>query len=303
MTHIRRFKTGDEQAIYQLFHDTVHHINAKDYTPEQVATWAPKNTDLQRWSTSLEQNHTFVAVDTQHQIVGFADLTPNGYLDRGYVHKNHQGQLIGKALFQAIEKQAKKLGLRTIFSDVSITAKPFLEFAGFYTVKRQQKTINGVHFTNFLMHKLIAQNPQQQTCFDILNQLKNKVIRLLGFHEDTPRINYGPCGVFAHLFFHAWNIRFSEKVHICFVLTKNKEECDHIVIRLPSGELYDGGIGVHDDALYTEKFIVEDMRIYHHATLDKWSYGLDRTYPRYCPNFDKAVISNLIDRYLNKLSC
>lgn len=34
----------------------------------------------------------------------------------------------------------------------------------------------------------------------VLNDLKNDINQLLGFHEETPRINYGPCGAFAKLF-------------------------------------------------------------------------------------------------------
>lgn len=142
----------------------------------------------------------------------------------------------------------------------------------------------------------------QEIASGILDKLKEEVNALLGFHDDTPRINYGPCGVFAKLFFDAWNNRFSEKVHICFIMTMNHDECDHIVIRLPWGELYDGGVGIHTNALYTEKFLIEDMVTYDHERLEKWSYGLDRIYPRFCPNFDKESISNLIKKHLNHLN-
>ena len=136
----------------------------------------------------------------------------------------------------------------------------------------------------------------------ILEALKDAINQLLGFHEDTPRINYGPCGVFAKLFFNAWNIRFSEKTHICFVMTTGRLECDHIVIRLPSGALYDGGIGLHSDETYTTEFVIDDMLQYDVATLEKWSYGLDRTYPRFCPDFNKKAVNTLINNHLDRLA-
>lgn len=58
----------------------------------------------------------------------------------------------------------------------------------------------------------------------ILDDLKNDINQLLGFHDDTPRINYGPCSVFAQLFLLAWNDHFKEKVHICFVMTLNRDD-------------------------------------------------------------------------------
>ena len=136
----------------------------------------------------------------------------------------------------------------------------------------------------------------------ILDGLKNDINQLLGFHEDTPRINYGPCGVFAQLFFESWNRRFKDKAHICFVMTRDREECWHIVIRLPAGELYDGGIGAHADSIYTEDYLIDEMFTYDHDLLEKWSYGLERTYPRFCPNFDKNRVREIIDQHLDRLS-
>lgn len=136
---------------------------------------------------------------------------------------------------------------------------------------------------------------------ETLNNLKNEINGIFDFHDDIPRINYGPCGVFAWLFFEAWNKRFVTKVHICFVMTLDRNECDHIVIRLPSGDLYDGGIGVHSEKIYQDHFLVDDMIDYNHETLEKWAYGLDRSYPRFCPNFDRALVKKLIDQHLEDL--
>ena len=135
----------------------------------------------------------------------------------------------------------------------------------------------------------------------ILEELKTEINQLLGYHDGIPRINYGPCGVFAQLFYEAWNNRFTEKVHICFVMTLSRDECDHVLIRLPSGALYDGGMGVHDDNVHLPKFIIDDMIDYDRATLEKWSYGLDRTYPRFCPNWDKESISQIINKHLHRI--
>lgn len=135
-----------------------------------------------------------------------------------------------------------------------------------------------------------------------LNDLKNEVNQWLGFHEDgTPRINYGPCGVFAKLFYESWNNRFNTKVHIVFILTHNLEECWHIAIRLSSGELYDGGVGIHTEDFYGKDYVFEDMLEYNEPLLEKWAYGLDRDYPRFCPNFNKQQLENIINKHLDSL--
>jgi hypothetical protein len=106
----------------------------------------------------------------------------------------------------------------------------------------------------------------------VLNDLENEINELLGFYEETPRINYGPCGVFAELFFNEWNRRFQNKVHIVFVMMTSREECWHIAVRMPTGELYDGGVGLHCEETYGEGYLFEDMPEYDRNRLEKWSY-------------------------------
>lgn len=134
-----------------------------------------------------------------------------------------------------------------------------------------------------------------------LEKITTQINAEYGFHDDIPRINYGPCGVFAKLFYDEWNYLFPDKVNICFILTPNKNECDHIVIRLPSGELYDGGLGIHAESEYTQKFIIEDMVDYNEMLLEKWAYGLDRVYPTYCPHFDREAVRGIIQSNLRQL--
>jgi hypothetical protein len=142
----------------------------------------------------------------------------------------------------------------------------------------------------------------EKITLDILENIKNEINNEYGFFNNIPRINYGPCGIFSKIFFDNWNQFFENKVRICFVMTKARDECDHIVIRFPSGELYDGGLGIHTDSEYLlNNFVIDDMFEYHGDILEKWSYGLNRNYPRYCPNFNKVKVEEIIRKNLNSL--
>ena len=63
-----------------LFQNTIHTVNAKDYSPIQLEAWAPKVKPevTPRWQT-LSENIAYVA-EFGNQIVGFGDLTKEGYL-------------------------------------------------------------------------------------------------------------------------------------------------------------------------------------------------------------------------------
>ena len=132
----------------QLFFNTVHTVNAEDYTKEQLCAWASGRVDLEQWNRSFLLHYTLVAVE-DGKIVGFGDIDPSGYLDRLYVHKDYQRKGVASALCDRLEQAA---GDR-IFSHVSITARPFFESRGYKPVKMQQVERQGVLLTNFIMEK------------------------------------------------------------------------------------------------------------------------------------------------------
>ena len=78
---LRLYRSEDCPALAQIFYDTVHTVNARDYTPEQLNAWADGHVDLTAWDTSFLAHHTLVA-EENGEILGFADMDGAGYLDR-----------------------------------------------------------------------------------------------------------------------------------------------------------------------------------------------------------------------------
>lgn len=150
-----KFKETDIEEIVSLFYETVHSINLKDYSQKQLDVWATKEEKepkINSWKVTLGQNITFVA-KINDKVVGFSDLTYEGYLDRLYIHKDFQSQGIASALVDMIESEAKKLNLLVIETDSSITAKPFFEHKGYKIVRSQTVERKGVKLINFKMIK------------------------------------------------------------------------------------------------------------------------------------------------------
>lgn len=145
---IRRYQTEDCKALTELFYNTVHSVNARDYTPEQLNVWATGSVDLQAWDRSLSEHYTVVAVE-DGVIAGFGDIDSTGYLDRLFVHKDYQGRGIATALCDALEAA----GVGKITTHASITAKPFFEKRGYRVVREQQVERSGVVLTNYAMEK------------------------------------------------------------------------------------------------------------------------------------------------------
>lgn len=159
---IRPYKTEDIQEIAELFYETVHTVNAADYTDEQLDAWADGNIDLAAWDRSFQEHMTLVAVitpseaedkkDVPEQIAGFADMDSTGYLDRLYVHKDFQHCGIASALCDRLEEA---VDAEQITTHASITAKPFFEKRGYRVIWEQQVERKGILLTNYVMEKIL----------------------------------------------------------------------------------------------------------------------------------------------------
>ncbi|MGH2415759.1 MAG: GNAT family N-acetyltransferase [Microcystaceae cyanobacterium] len=109
---------------------------------------------FRNWSEVCLKIFTYVA-DEEGMIVGFGELEPNGHIDCFYCHKNYQRRGVGRQIYQAIEAKTFELGLDCLFTEASITAKPFFQHMGFSVVKEQQVTRRGETFTNYTMEKFL----------------------------------------------------------------------------------------------------------------------------------------------------
>lgn len=145
---IRDYQPSDCKEITELFYNTVHTVNAKDYTKEQLDVWATGQVDLEKWNQSLQEHYSIVAIENE-VIVGFGDIDKTGYLDRLFVHADYQGKGIATGICNQLEQTIQG----NITTHSSITAKPFFEKRGYRVIKEQQVERQGIFLANFIMEK------------------------------------------------------------------------------------------------------------------------------------------------------
>lgn len=148
---IRKYRTADCEETAKLFYDTVHSVNVRDYTEEQLDVWASKDMDFENWNKVFLDSLSIVAV-FENIIVGFGNIDETGYLDRLYVHKDYQGKGIGKKICKTLEGfvKAEKISVY-----VSITAKPFFEKQGYRVIRENIVERKGILLKNYYMEKRI----------------------------------------------------------------------------------------------------------------------------------------------------
>lgn len=152
---LSEYRSSDCAQMAELFYQTVHSINAKDYTKQQLDVWATGTVDLSAWDKSFRAHKTIVAVQNR-ELLGFGDMDATGYLDRLYIHKDCQGRGIATAICDALEHTSAG---KTFSTHASVTAKPFFLRRGYQVIREQTVLRQGIPLLNYLMEK-----PNENRC-------------------------------------------------------------------------------------------------------------------------------------------
>ena len=147
---VRKFRKGEEKELWNLFYNTIHNVNNQDYDKSQIAAWAPDDLDINIAIQKFREIDPFVVIK-EGKIVGYADIQPDGYIDHFYCHHEFQRQGIGRTLFAALEQEARENGILEMYSNVSITARPFFEAMGFSVEKEQVLQMRDQQLKNYKM--------------------------------------------------------------------------------------------------------------------------------------------------------
>jgi len=147
---VRKMRKGDEEELWELFYNTIHNVNIQDYTEAQIEAWAPDDFDINVAITKFREIDPFVVIQ-DGKIIGYADIQPDGLIDHFYCHHDFQGQGVGRVLFSTLEKEARESGIVDMYSNVSITARPFFEVMGFSVEKEQVLRMQDQKLKNYRM--------------------------------------------------------------------------------------------------------------------------------------------------------
>lgn len=149
---IRLAQPSDAPQIAELFHRTVREVNAAHYTPAQIQAWSGGKPEPEKWLARLLSKRTFVC-ERDGRVCGFAEFEETGHIDAVYVHAETQRQGVASLLLSRVEAEAELLGLDRLFTEASITARPFFQARGFSVIEAQDVIYCGCTFTNYRMER------------------------------------------------------------------------------------------------------------------------------------------------------
>jgi putative acetyltransferase len=150
---VRAYRPEDRDAVINVFVRAIRESASRDYSPGQIDAWA--GVDRIHASAAVHDRLIWVAV-VDDLVIGFTDLELLGHLDRMYVHPEYEGRGVASALLNRLEDAARCQGLTKLFTEASITARPFFERRGFEVLSAQVVEFRGEKFANFKMEKRLT---------------------------------------------------------------------------------------------------------------------------------------------------
>jgi len=154
MIHIRDYQNADSEALADIFTRAVRQIARRDYSPAQIAAWAPQMHDTEAFGARRPAIPPLVA-EYKNKIAGFTALDAEGHIDMFYVDPDFQRRGVGSAMLRFVTARAQSARCKRLYGEVSITARPVFERHGFKVLAYQTVETNGQALGNYRMEKLL----------------------------------------------------------------------------------------------------------------------------------------------------
>ena len=149
---MRPIQPTDSPLLREIYVDAIKTQAAQAYTPEQIRAWSNLAWLPGLWDRILEEGQGWISgIDD-----GFAIRYPSNRLSMLYVRGRSSRHGHGRALLQAIERDAQRLGIQRLLTEASLLSRRMLEQRGWTVIAPEPFMIAGVHFVRFQMEKILG---------------------------------------------------------------------------------------------------------------------------------------------------
>ena len=144
-TSDHREKTDDAKRLEPAGACSVH------YSAELIASWARSDVrDVNRWNSARKSLSTYVTTTGAGE-AAFFDVGDDGYIDMMFVAPKFGRRGVADALLAYFRDDAVGAGVCELYTNASITARPFFEKHGFAVVAGQHPITLGEEIPNYKM--------------------------------------------------------------------------------------------------------------------------------------------------------
>ena len=129
---VRPATPADAEAVCAVHVASIRRLCARDYTAEQIEVWAGgKHPD--RYVRAMAEGETFFVaegLEATPTVIGFSSVLGDE-VRAVYVHPDHVGVGVGRALLAAVEEHARDGGVEVLRLNSTTTAREFYTAHGY----------------------------------------------------------------------------------------------------------------------------------------------------------------------------
>lgn len=152
---IRRYKLGDVHSLIEIYQQAIHVLAAPFYNQAQLDAWAPAVMDSAKWHERVSSQQTFIA-DCDERAAAFIAWNWTGHIDFIFTHPVFARRGLATALYAAAEEALRQQGVRRLFAEVSLAARPFFGSCGFVAEREREVDCRDQLLRQFIMSKTLA---------------------------------------------------------------------------------------------------------------------------------------------------
>ncbi len=151
---IRRAELSDAGALAQVFFRAVRE-GPSPYTEAQRAAWMDAPPDTKTFAERLAGQYVILC-EERGRACGFMTLDESGYIDLAFILHAARGGGAFRALYEAIEAEARRQGVPRLRTHASLSAQAPFQAMGFAVMHHEEVALAGQHLSRALMEKPLA---------------------------------------------------------------------------------------------------------------------------------------------------
>jgi GNAT superfamily N-acetyltransferase len=130
---VRRAKPGDAEEAADVLRRSITQLCALDHRgdADTLGKWLANKTPQNFLSWLASGDNFCVVAETSRKVIGVGLLHRSGEIRLCYLAPGAQRKGTGKAIYLALEEQAKAWALSTLRLESTVSARPFYEALGF----------------------------------------------------------------------------------------------------------------------------------------------------------------------------
>jgi predicted N-acetyltransferase YhbS len=149
---VRKMEKKDLEQTAKVIKSSIRESLGKIY-PKKLTDYFCRKYTKQKFEKRYEEFQHFVA-EENGRIIGVIALKDN-HLRTFFVDPEHQGKGIGRLLYNQLEKEARKQGIKKLFLEGSPLGEPIYKKLGFEKIEIIKKQRGGIPYTDAHMCKTL----------------------------------------------------------------------------------------------------------------------------------------------------